>query len=286
MELIVLGAAPAYTDRAGSAASSYLLKADGAAILLDLGQGAFSNLASTVEPSTLTAVLVSHLHPDHFVDLVPLRHYLKWEFDPPRRARVLGPVGLAGRLDALNGSQDFCAAALDIETLSVGVRRIGPFEVEVRRVAHTEESYAFRVTAVGGGASGASGAGGPDASGGGNGSGGASARGGSHATSGGNGHSPGLVYSGDCSRAEDLKPLIRPGDTLLSEASFGAGPVAPGAQHITSADAAQVASAGGASRLLLTHVLAGRSRDEILAAAHGAFVGLVQVVTEGDRFEV
>jgi len=204
---------------------------------------------------------------------------------------------LAGRLDALNGSQDFCAAALDIETLSVGVRRIGPFEVEVRRVAHTEESYAFRVTAVGGGASGASGAGGPgasgasgaggpDASGGGNGSGGASARGGSHATSGGNGHSPGLVYSGDCSRAEDLKPLIRPGDTLLSEASFGAGPVAPGAQHITSADAAQVASAGGASRLLLTHVLAGRSRDEILAAAHGAFVGLVQVVTEGDRFEV
>jgi ribonuclease BN (tRNA processing enzyme) len=283
VELIVLGAAPAYTDRAGSASSSYLLKADGAAILLDLGQGAFSNLASTMEPSTLTAVLVSHLHPDHFVDLVPLRHYLKWEFDPPRRARVLGPVGLAGRLDALNGSEEFSAASLDIEVLSEGLRRIGPFEVEARRVAHTEESYAFRVSAVGGGASGG---GGPDASGGGNGSGGASARGGSHATSGGNGHSPGLVYSGDCSRAEDLKPLIRPGDTLLSEASFGAGPVAPGAQHITSAEAAQVASAAGASSLLLTHVLAGRSRDEILAAAQGTFAGPVQVVTEGDRFEV
>jgi ribonuclease BN (tRNA processing enzyme) len=284
VELIVLGAAPAYTDRAGSAASSYLLKADGAAILLDLGQGAFSNLASTIEPSTLTAVLVSHLHPDHFVDLVPLRHYLKWEFDPPRRALVLGPVGLAGRLDALNGRKEFSVAALDIEVLSEGVHRIGPFEVEARRVAHTEESYAFRVSAVGGGASGASGAGGPDASG--NGSGGASARDGSHATSAGNGHSHGLVYSGDCSRAEDLQPLIRPGDTLLSEASFGAGPVAPGAQHITSAEAAQVASAAGASSLLLTHVLAGRSRDEILAAAQGAFAGPVQVVTEGDRFEV
>ena len=67
MELIVLGAAPAYTDRAGSAASSYLLLAGDAggasgagrsgraALLLDLGQGAFANLASTLEPSTLTA---------------------------------------------------------------------------------------------------------------------------------------------------------------------------------------------------------------------------------------
>ena len=260
MELIVLGAAPAYTDRAGSAASSYLLKADGAAILLDLGQGAFSNLASTVEPSTLTAVLVSHLHPDHFVDLVPLRNYLKWEFDPPRRARVLAPAGLAGRLDSLNGSRDFSAAALDIEVLSEGVHRIGPFEVEARRVAHTEDSYAFRVSEAGGSDG--------------------------VVAAGGDGHSPGLVYSGDCSRAEDLLPLIRPGDVLLSEASFGAGPVAPGAQHITSADAALVASAAGASCLLLTHVLAGRSREQILAGARTAFDGPARVITEGDRFEV
>jgi ribonuclease BN (tRNA processing enzyme) len=275
VELIVLGAAPAYTDRAGSAASSYLIKANGSAILLDLGQGSFSNLASTVEPSTLTAVLVSHLHPDHFVDLVPLRHYLKWEFHPPRRVRVLGPAGLAGRLDSLNGSQDFSAAALDIETLSEGVYRLGPFEVEARRVAHTDESYAFRVSQVGAAGRGATAEAGSTAAAGGNG----------HSPS-GNGHSPGLVYSGDCSRAEDLQPLIRPGDTLLSEASFGAGPVAPGAQHITSGEAAHVASAAGASRLLLTHVLAGRSRDDTLASAQGAFAGPVRMVTEGDRFEV
>ncbi|MFI5259803.1 MAG: MBL fold metallo-hydrolase, partial [Candidatus Limnocylindrales bacterium] len=70
MELIVLGAAPAYTDRRGSAASSYLLRIGGDALLLDLGQGAYPNLASTLDPSTLTALLVSHLHPDHFVDMV------------------------------------------------------------------------------------------------------------------------------------------------------------------------------------------------------------------------
>jgi ribonuclease BN (tRNA processing enzyme) len=261
MELVVLGAAPAYTDRAGSAASSYLLRAGSATLLLDLGQGAYANLAATIEPSTLAGVLVTHLHPDHLVDLVPLRHYLKWEFNPPRRIRVLGPAGLASRLDGLNGEPGFAAEALDIEALAEGRRRIGPFEVEVRRVTHKEESYAIRVVAAAGDAA-------------------------SGGTASGGGASAGLVYSGDCGHAEDLLPLIRPGDTLLSEASFGAGPVAEGAGHITSADAARVASTGRASRLLLTHILSGRSREDALAGAASVFAGPVQLVTEGDRFEI
>ncbi len=254
----------------------------GAALLLDLGQGAFANLASTLEPSALTAVLVSHLHPDHFVDLVPLRHYLKWEFDPPRRVRVLGPAGLTDRLDALNGHAGFAAEALDIEALSEGGIRVGPFEVEVRRVTHAEESYAFRVAVAASAATVGSGAARV----------GSGAPGGSAAVAGpgsapvaGTVAGPGLVFSGDCSRLDDLIPLIRPGDTLLCEASFGAGPVAPGAQHITSADAARAASAGGAARLLLTHILSGHSRPEALSAAQSAFSGPVRLVTEGDRFE-
>ncbi|MFI5260124.1 MAG: MBL fold metallo-hydrolase, partial [Candidatus Limnocylindrales bacterium] len=243
-----------------------LLRIGGDALLLDLGQGAYPNLASTLDPSTLTALLVSHLHPDHFVDMVPLRHYLKWEFDPPRHVRVVGPAGLAARLDALDGHAGFTADSLDVEALSEGAHRFGPFDVDIRRVAHTEESYAFRI-AAGGSATGGGAAGG--ASGG--------AAGGADA---------GLVYSGDVGRFDDLVPLIRAGDTLLSEATFGAGPGAPDAQHITSGDAARAATAGGASRLLLTHILSGHSRAEALAAAKAAFSGQIQLVTEGDRFEI
>jgi ribonuclease BN (tRNA processing enzyme) len=249
MELIVIGAGPAYTDRRGAAAASYLVWADGAAVLLDLGQGSFPNLAATIEPSELAAIVVSHLHPDHFVDLVPLRHYLRYEFDPPRRIRVLGPADLAERLDALHAMPGFAAASLDIEHLAPGEMRIGPFVVEARRVTHTDESYALRVSPA-------------DSS------------------------SPGLVYSGDCGRADDLVPLIRPGDTLLAEASFGAGPVPAGAEHLTAADAARAASAGHAARLLLTHLQMGYSRADALAAAQSVFAGPVQLVTEGDRFEV
>jgi ribonuclease BN (tRNA processing enzyme) len=252
MELIVLGAGPAYTDRRGAAAASYLVRADRAALLLDMGHGSFANLAATIEPSGLSAVVVSHLHPDHFVDLVPLRHYLRYEFDPPRRVRVLGPAGLADRLDALHALPGFAAAGLDVARLAA-VQPIGPFAVLALLVHHTEESYAFRVSLTAG----------------------------SGAATG-----PGLVYSGDCSRAGDLVPLIRPGDTLLAEASFGAGPVRAGAEHMTAADAARAASAGGAGRLLLTHLQMGYSRADALAAAQSVFAGPVQLVTEGDRFEV
>ena len=252
MELIVIGAGPAYTDRRGAAAASYLVRAEGAALLLDLGQGSFPNLAATIDPSELAAIVVSHLHPDHFVDLVPLRHYLRYEFDPPRRVRVLGPAGLAGRLDALHAMPGFAAAGLDVARLAA-MQPIGPFAVMALLVHHTDESYAFRVSLAAG----------------------------SGAATG-----PGLVYSGDCSRAEDLVPLIRPGDTLLAEASFGAGPVRSGAEHLTAADAARAASAGRAARLLLTHIQMGYSRADALAAAQAAFSGSVQLVTEGDRFEI
>jgi ribonuclease BN (tRNA processing enzyme) len=224
--------------------------ADGgtANVLLDLGQGAYSNLAATIEPSEIAAVFVSHLHPDHFVDLVPLRHYLKWEFEPSRSVRVIAPKGLTARLDGLNGHDGFAADGLDIETLTEGTLDIGPFRAEIRRISHTADSYAFRI--------------GPADD------------------------SPGLVYSGDCAKADELGALIRRGDTLLSEASFGADPVAVGAQHIAAQDAARVAAAHGASRLLLTHVLAGHSRSLAQAVAREHFSGPVSLVVEGDCFEI
>ena len=77
-------------------------------------------------------------------------------------------------------------------------------------MTHTDDSYGFRVAPVDGG--------------------------------------PGLVYSGDCGRAEDLDVLVQPGDVLLCEVSFGPGPAATGAAHLdgpaVGALAARTAPAG------------------------------------------
>src|SRR5512143_4041279 len=114
LRLDVIGAGPAFTDRPGAAGAAYLVRHGGTSILLDLGQGSFPRLAGLLDPGTLDAIVVSHLHPDHFIDLVALRHFLRWGPAAPRRVRVLGPGGLGDRLDALCAEPGFTAAALDV----------------------------------------------------------------------------------------------------------------------------------------------------------------------------
>lgn len=249
MKLTVIGAGPAYTDRAGAVGASYLVTSGETSLLLDLGHGTFANLAGALEPSSLSAIAISHLHPDHFIDLVPLRHYLRYEFHPPRRVTVLAPAALAERLDALLAQPGFSAESLDVVPLADGlVREIGTLRFEARKVIHTDDSYAFRVSASGG---------------------------------------PGLVYSGDCGRAADLRPLIQPGDVLLSEVSFGLGPVPPGAFHLDADDVGMLAAEGGASRILLTHLLSGRDRAATEAATSRAAGGIpATLVDPGDRLDL
>ena len=146
MELTVLGAGPAYTDRQGATGAAYLVQAAETSILLDLGQGSFPRLAAAIEPSRLGAIIVSHLHPDHFIDLVPLRHYLVYQFAPPRRVAVLGPAHLAERIDALHAQPGLIADALDTSVLGTDPRQIGEVAVESRLVTHTDESYATRLS--------------------------------------------------------------------------------------------------------------------------------------------
>jgi ribonuclease BN (tRNA processing enzyme) len=248
VELTVLGAGPAYTDRPGATGAAYLLRSGGAALLLDLGQGSFPALASRLEPSRLDGIFISHLHPDHFIDLVALRHYLRYEFDPPRRLTVHGPAGLGDRIDALHDEPGFTATVLDVVALARGSVAIGPFDLEAALVTHTDESYAFRVAV--------------------------------------RGESHGLVYSGDCGRGDDLRALIRPGDTLLAEVSFGPGPVPPGALHLDGPTVGKVATISGAGAVLLTHLQMGFEPAATIASVRAEFGGPVELVAPGFRTAV
>ena len=247
MRLTVLGAGPAYTDRGDASGACYLVSAGDTHVLLDLGQGSFTRIFRHIHPTDLAAVLVSHLHPDHFIDLVPMRHYLRYEFEPPRRLRVLGPAALGARLDALHAEPGFTAQALDAEQLGEEPRSIGAVTVQGHLVAHTDESYAIRIAA---------------------------------------GDGPGLVYSGDCGRAEDLAPLVRPGDTLLAEVSFGPGPVPPGVLHLDGPAVGRLAAATGADRVLLTHLQMGFDAQDTIASARAEFAGPVEFVWPGTRVDL
>jgi ribonuclease BN (tRNA processing enzyme) len=247
MELVVLGAGPAYTNRPGAAGAAYLIRDQSQAVVLDLGQGVFPRLAGELDPADLLAVIVSHLHPDHFIDLVPLRHYLYYECRPARRVAVLAPAALETRLDGLMGEPGFARSSLDIGPLATGTSAIGPFVLQASLVTHTDESYGFRVMT---------------------------------------GDGPGLVYSGDCGRADDLLDLIKPGDTLLSEISFGPGPVPNGALHLDAPAVARLASRSRAGRVLLTHLQMGFDTGETERAVRSGFKGDIGFVWPGDHVTI
>ncbi len=255
LSLTIVGCAAAWSRVPGRASSSYLVElgapGDPAspAILLDLGQGSFAALSGYRDPATLGGVLISHVHPDHCIDLVPLRLYLRYGCQPARTTRLLGPAELRRRFDGLTNDTDFLCD-LPGDPLAPGDIKVGRFAVSVAPVLHVGPSFAFRVSDA------------ADPSG------------------------PGLVYSGDCGRAADLLALAKPGDTLLVEASHGAEPVIEGPNHLNAADAAWVARAADAGRLVITHILDDVDQAAALALARERFPSETLLAAPGLRVTI
>lgn len=84
MKLTVLGCWAPY-PRAGGACSGYLLQSGGCNMLIECGNGVLSNLQKHIDFRHLDAVIISHLHPDHYLDLYCLRHAVAGarRTDPP-----------------------------------------------------------------------------------------------------------------------------------------------------------------------------------------------------------
>lgn len=94
MRLTVVGCSGSYPGP-DSPASCYLLEAEAPdetggtrtwRLLLDLGSGALGALQRYVDPLTVDAVLLSHLHADHCLDLSG--YYVLRKYHPIGRAHV------------------------------------------------------------------------------------------------------------------------------------------------------------------------------------------------------
>src|SRR5579884_4077453 len=105
MRLLILGKSPSWPD-AGGACSGYLVQEDGFSLLLDCGSGVLGKLRAKLDYLELDAVLISHLHADHIIDLVPFSYALLLsprQGDPPRRPQLHAPPGAARKLRQLAG---------------------------------------------------------------------------------------------------------------------------------------------------------------------------------------
>ena len=100
MELTVLGCSGSYGAPAGGACSGYLVRSAGALLWLDCGNGTLVNLQRQAAVDDLTAVVLTHWHPDHCVDVYGLHVLLKYGL---RRTGVplFAPEGTEERLGTL-----------------------------------------------------------------------------------------------------------------------------------------------------------------------------------------
>lgn len=241
MKLTVIGCAASYSRTPGLASSSYLVEHGSTRIVLDLGQGAFAQAWRHTDFAQVAAVFISHMHADHNVDLIALRQWTRFA-NRGYGPALYGPPELRGRVGEFQNDPDFLSD-MHGEPLSPRTFAVGDLAITAGRVTHMRDAYGFRVAAA-------------------------------------DGAGAGLVYSGDTSRADDLLPLTKPGDTLLCEAAFGAGTqVAP--IHLTAQQAAGAAARASAGKLVLTHLFDGVDANDARAAASAAFAGEVVVAEPG-----
>ena len=248
MELVVLGSSAAF-PAAGGAASGYLLRHDGFHLWVDAGTGTLANIQKYVPFYEVDAVLVSHEHPDHCVDLYPLSIARLFHGDTLRQLPVFAPAGVFTRVGGLERDQEGGKMddVFDIRPVEPGSSfEIGPFRVRTHLLPHWVPNIGVRLEVDG----------------------------------------TAIAYTGDTGPDAAVEELARDVDLLVAEASWQDGHEAPEPYHLTSRQAARHAANSGARRLMLSHFWPGSDRDVSRAQAAEEFSGEIVLAAEDLSIEV
>ncbi|MGE3910225.1 MAG: MBL fold metallo-hydrolase [Chloroflexota bacterium] len=255
MRLTVLGSGVAWANP-GGVCSGYLLRTERAAFLLDCGTGTLGRLRAVLDPGKLDAIVISHMHADHFLDLIGLRYGTKYGglggnrplsvYVPPGGSDALARLGCA-----LDGNPAFFSEVFAVTEYDPAVPlQFSDATVSLRRVQHYIPSYAMRVQAE-----------------------------------------RSLVFSADVAPCDALIEHARGADVLLCEAAMlHSGQDEPEAEkrgHLTAGEAGSIAQQAGVGRLLITHAPLEAS-DPGRAAREAAveFAGPVERVVDGETYTI
>lgn len=252
MRITVLGKSPAWQDPRG-ACSGYLVESGGRCVLLDCGNGVFAKLRAVREFTDVCAVVVSHLHADHFFDLVPYAYALTYSHQAKAtaaRPALYAPPGAREAFRRITGAWDAeeliedafelheydPAAAIDLD----------PLRVRFHEVPHYISTYAVRVSDGAGS----------------------------------------FTYGADCRPNDEIVAFARDTDLLMLEATLEAPEEEGDRGHMTPSEAGEHARRAGARRLVLTHISADHDATWARDEAARAYGGDAELAAEGAVYEI
>lgn len=212
MKLDVIGSSGTY-PAPGRPAAGYLVSQGDTRVWCDAGPGTFVNLP--IDLSLLTAVTISHEHPDHWLDLATAFHAICYGPNPRQGIPVYAPQSAIARMLAVGG-EDHLTETFEFRAVAGGDSiRIGEFDITFAWSDHSVPTVASRWEA--------------------------------------NGRV--LAYSADTGPTGDWEKVASEADLFLCEASYqGDLADYPYRHHLTASLAGAIARRQGAKRLMLTHI--------------------------------
>lgn len=227
MRFTVLGRSPAVPNP-GEACAGYLIEGGRTRVMVDVGPGTVAQLLRLCNPWELDAVIVSHMHTDHFLDLVTMRYSFPWKDEANPKLKVYMPPGATSQMETIArgiGIPEYFARSFAFfEHDGVSAIETGDLRFEPTSTVHFVPTWGFRMTARRASGDGA-------------------------AT---------IGYSADSSPTPNLDILAERADLFICEAALRKvtddAPPPERRGHLVPEEAGEVAQRSGVGRLVLTHL--------------------------------
>jgi ribonuclease BN (tRNA processing enzyme) len=253
MRLTILGGSAAGPNP-GQGCSGYLVESGATKVVIDLGSGTFPELRRHVDFRVIDAVVLSHLHLDHTLDVLALRYALAYNPVPPPRPLPLWlPPGGLEFLDRLAvaltdaSEQSGFFSVFDTREYDPDANLdIGDLQIRFHPTVHFVPCWAARVS---------------------------------------NGSGGDLVYTADTGPSKSLASFSRGASVMVAEGADNTTSRRPSASrgHLTPSEAGTLARESEVNVLILSHLWAEHDPFAALQEAETAFNGRVILATPGFR---